>query len=460
MMPNQIAAIACLLAALAALLLAGSRLRRIASGSRSARTLADALERRTAQNVASATNEAERAGQLPEGVFTRGAAAGAVAGAGGAAVGGAAAEAAGASSAAAFANAGATARSGATGAGAQAAGVANPAGAANPAGVASPAGATHSAGSAHPAGATSPAGHTAKGTAQTHSRGTGPSFASAQAQTRPQASRAQRSRIRFTLDRAARAGIGWLDTRTGRLIVADEDRRLLDQCGYVAARARGLFLVARLACACALFVIAVVCADGRVDGSRYVALLLAAPIAGFMLPKIVVKRRAAARRDAVVDELPLLVDLLRLLQGVGLSLDQSLQVTIGDFQRMLPVLSSELDIAQRQFVAGRTREQSLQRLASIFDNDDLRAIVRLLIQVDRHGGAVQEPLKQFSERLREGRRALLREKIGRLTVKMTGVMVVTLLPALLIVTAGPGVLAVMHSLSQTQFQQHSNAKHR
>jgi tight adherence protein C len=262
------------------------------------------------------------------------------------------------------------------------------------------------------------------------------------------------------LERAARAGIGWLDTRPGRLIVADEDRRVLDQCGYVDARARGLFLVSRLACACALFVIAAVCADGHVAGSRYAALLLAAPVAGFMVPKIAVKRRAAARRDAVVDELPLLIDLLRLLQGVGLSLDQSLQVTIGDFQRLLPVLSKEIDIAQRQFVAGRTREQSLQRLASIFDNDDLRAIVRLLIQVDRHGGAVQEPLKQFSERLREGRRALLREKIGRLTVKMTGVMVVTLLPALMIVTAGPGVLAVMQSLAQTQAHPHSNAKHR
>jgi tight adherence protein C len=44
------------------------------------------------------------------------------------------------------------------------------------------------------------------------------------------------------------------------------------------------------------------------------------------------------------------------------------------------------------------------------------------------------------------RRAMLRERIGRLAVKMTGVMIVTLLPALMIVTAGPGVMAVQHSL--------------
>jgi hypothetical protein len=44
---------------------------------------------------------------------------------------------------------------------------------------------------------------------------------------------------------------------------------------------------------------------------------------GFMLPKLYVQRRAAARRQSVIDELPLFVDMLRLLQGVGLSLDRA-----------------------------------------------------------------------------------------------------------------------------------------
>jgi tight adherence protein C len=70
----------------------------------------------------------------------------------------------------------------------------------------------------------------------------------------------------------------------------------------------------------------------------------------------------------------------------------------------------------------------------------------LLVQVDRHGGAVQEPLQKFSDRLREHRRMELKERIGKITVKMTGVMVTTLLPALVIVTAGPGFLAIVRSL--------------
>ncbi|MDG0022850.1 type II secretion system F family protein [Trinickia sp. Y13] len=249
-------------------------------------------------------------------------------------------------------------------------------------------------------------------------------------------------RVRF-----GHAGVRWLDTPLGKHIVASEDRRLIEQCGFIDADARGFFLLSRLVCALAIPPLASWLWSAYVPAGYHVAFVAAAFVAGFMLPKFALGRRAAMRRNAVADEMPVLVDLLRLLQGVGLSLDQSLQVIVNDFRSMLPVLCGELEHAQRQFAAGRTREQSLQRLGTSFDNEDLRAIVRLMIQVDRHGGAVQEPLKQFGDRLRETRRARLREKIGHLTVKMTGVMIVTLLPALLIVTAGPGLLAIMRSLA-------------
>jgi tight adherence protein C len=108
-----------------------------------------------------------------------------------------------------------------------------------------------------------------------------------------------------------------------------------------------------------------------------------------------------------------------------------------------------LEVAVNQYARGLGREQSLQRLATGFDNEDLGAIARLILQVDKHGGAVQEPLKQFSERVREQRRMQLKERVGKLTVKMTGVMVLTLLPALIIVTAGAGFLAVFRGLARS-----------
>jgi tight adherence protein C len=253
----------------------------------------------------------------------------------------------------------------------------------------------------------------------------------------------------YVLDRMAAIGLHWFDSQVGQQLVAAEDRQLIDQCGFVDTRARGIFLSARVACGIGLPLLTGFLLRGHSVGGpvRYGVVLFFALGIGYMAPKWVLGRIAANRRQAVANELPMLIDLLRLLQGVGLSIDQCVQVIVGEFRRVLPVLGQELEIANRHFVTGRTREQSLQRLASTYDNDDLRAVVRLIVQVDKHGGAVQEPLKQFGERLREGRRTSMRERIGKLTVKMTTVMITTLLPALLIVTAGPGFLAVMRSLS-------------
>ena len=149
----------------------------------------------------------------------------------------------------------------------------------------------------------------------------------------------------------------------------------------------------------------------------------------------------------MAEELPLLVDLLRLLQGVGLSIDQSLQILATEFGSVLRVLSGELALANQLYANGRSREQSFQRMAHLSGDEDMNAVVNLLVQVDRHGGAVQGPLNEFGIRLREKRQASFKEKIGAITVKMTGVMVLTLLPALMVITAGPGFMAVIRSLS-------------
>jgi len=238
----------------------------------------------------------------------------------------------------------------------------------------------------------------------------------------------------------------WLQSGIGRALVADEDRRLIDQCGFESVRAQLGFLVIRIVLALALPALGYIAVQTGTIKLNAALVMAFACILGFMSPKWVLGRIAAGRREQVAGELPLFVDLLRLLQGVGLSLDQSLQIMADDFGHVLRILAKELSIANRQYSQGRTREHSLQRLASLHDNENLAGLVALLIQVDRHGGAVQEPLHQFSERLRESRRSELKGRIGKITVKMTGVMVTTLLPALIIVTAGPGFLAVIRSL--------------
>jgi tight adherence protein C len=254
---------------------------------------------------------------------------------------------------------------------------------------------------------------------------------------------------RALVDRASALGKQWSETRLGQHLIAAEDRLLLAQCGYDSVRAKSLFLFSRVALAVVLPLLVWLWFPGG-GGLSTILRLLGAAGAGLLAPKFYVQRKASRRRHDLVDELPLLIDLLRLLQGVGLSMDQSLYVVVSDFREVLPILSREFENANRQHASGRGREASLGRLREVYDNDDLRALVRLIVQVEQHGGAVQEPLQQFSDRLREQRRQTMKERIGKLTVKMTLVMMLTLLPALMLVVAGPAILSLAKSMEAMQ----------
>ena len=237
----------------------------------------------------------------------------------------------------------------------------------------------------------------------------------------------------------------WLDSGLAKALLADEDRRLLDQAGFSLRNGSVAYVSSRMVLAVVLPLLAIVIFQP--SGAKVMIYAFFGLGIGLMLPKWIVQSKASARRKQVVEELPLFVDLLRLLQGVGLSIDQSLQILATEFGSVLRVLSGELALANQLYANGRSREQSFQRMAHLSGDEDMNAVVNLLVQVDRHGGAVQGPLNEFGIRLREKRQASFKEKIGAITVKMTGVMVLTLLPALLVITAGPGFMAVIRSLS-------------
>lgn len=249
---------------------------------------------------------------------------------------------------------------------------------------------------------------------------------------------------------AGKLGARWLQGRFGSSLLGEEDRQLVNRAGFDNAEAaRQYFVLGRVGLSLALMVLfSLLPLTRRLnDFVPFITVFLGFGL-GWMLPKWWLMRRAAQRRAHISAELPLFVDLLRLLQGVGLSMDQTLYTIERDFRDVLPVMGSELTIAVEQYARGRTREQSLERIAHHFGNEDLSVICRLIVQVDQHGGAMQEPLHRFGVRLREQRRLELKEKVGKLTVKMTGVMVLTLLPALLIITAGSGFLALFRGLSR------------
>ncbi|MBE1160821.1 type II secretion system F family protein [Dyella acidiphila] len=256
----------------------------------------------------------------------------------------------------------------------------------------------------------------------------------------------ERTPWRRAIDILETIGRRFENGRLGQLLLASEDRLLLERTNHNTPTDRAIYLGLRvvLAFALPLALLPWLATDGVRTGLN----MLAGFAAGLLLPKFLLGAWASRLRKRVDDELPLLIDLLRLLQGVGVSMDQSLQIIAERFRTVIPVLGREIHDANVAYIHGRPRAQSLRRLSESFDNHDLQSLVQIIVQVHEHGGAVQEPLRQFAERLREQRKMSMKERTGKLSVKMTLVMMLTLLPALMLVLGGPAVISLISTMAK------------
>lgn len=166
----------------------------------------------------------------------------------------------------------------------------------------------------------------------------------------------------------------------------------------------------------------------------------------YLAPKYILAFYSRRRCKRLADEIPVFVDYLRMLHGVGLNFEQSMMLFAEDSRIGLPILSKEFNVVSQAIRAGRARADALQQMAKQSDIPELRELISLINQTDRYGAGVQEHLKQFSQRLTEKKRFEMQEYVGKMATKMVVVMVLFLLPALLIVTAGPGFIAVYKAL--------------
>ena len=179
------------------------------------------------------------------------------------------------------------------------------------------------------------------------------------------------------------------------------------------------------------------------------ALSVALAIA-LLLPKQLLKSVAQRRCRAIRHEVPMFIHLLMLLFEAGLSTHQALQSLIREARGVLPVLNDEMQLVLRQIEAGGDTAQVLKQLGAALDVGELETVLSILRQADRYGGELREPLAEALTVMEERRVFEMREAVNRLSGRMTVVMVLCFLPALLIFVAGPPFVSIFRVLGATQ----------
>jgi len=173
---------------------------------------------------------------------------------------------------------------------------------------------------------------------------------------------------------------------------------------------------------------------------------IGAGLLGFYGPSFFLDYLIKARQERIRFGLPDALDLMVISVEAGLALDQSLQYVARELAPAHPDLSEEFQLVNLEIRAGKRRIEALRNLGTRTDESEVRKLVAILIQTDRFGTSIAESLRTHSDFMRTRRRQEAEERAGKVGVKLVFPIFFFILPAILAVSAGPGILQVFKYL--------------
>jgi tight adherence protein C len=200
--------------------------------------------------------------------------------------------------------------------------------------------------------------------------------------------------------------------------------------------------------ACVVLVILALIFKNSITGNPilHVVIPVAAGFLGYFGPSFYLDHLVAARQERIRFALPDALDLMVVSVEAGLALDQTIQYVGRELMITHPDLSEELQLVNLEIRAGKRRLEALRHLAERTGESELRKLVAVLIQTDRFGTSVAESLRTHSDFMRVRRRQEAEERAGKVGVKLVFPIFFLILPAMMVVAAGPGLLQVFKYL--------------
>ena len=171
-------------------------------------------------------------------------------------------------------------------------------------------------------------------------------------------------------------------------------------------------------------------------------LLLGTFILGMILPEYLVKWRVTTRRTAIEHALPDALDLLVICTNAGYSLAGSIQRSAIELELICPALADELGTAYGEMQLSGDNGQALRNMVDRVGTPALRSLVTTLLQSQQYGTPITQALRQLARSERTARMLRLEEQAAKLSTKITFPMVVFILPAVIMIAAGPAIINI------------------
>lgn len=230
----------------------------------------------------------------------------------------------------------------------------------------------------------------------------------------------------------------------GEEFIRDTDRELA-QAGIRTKQATALYIMGNILFMVAIFAGMLYLNRDNPISAKFGA-LVAAGLLGYLIPKQVLHRLVARYRKRLQDALPDTVDLLGIVLGTGLAIDQAMMRVSDEMQFIYPELASEFATVVMQVKAGQERGKAFNSLVRRTGIEDIKSLAAMIIQSERFGTSLSQALKVYADALRTRRRLRAETAVGKAGIKMLFPIVLFILPALFVIALVPAMLSVLRDL--------------
>lgn len=159
----------------------------------------------------------------------------------------------------------------------------------------------------------------------------------------------------------------------------------------------------------------------------------------FLIPGATLAQAVLRRQEAIRRALPDTMDLLTISVEAGLGFDAAL---LNVSRKVRGPLSQEIGRMLHEMQLGVTRVDAFRHLSERTTVDEVKGFVLAMIQADVFGVSIAKVLRAQARELRTRRRQRAEERAMKTPVKLLFPMIFCILPALLVVIAGPGVIRI------------------
>jgi len=160
----------------------------------------------------------------------------------------------------------------------------------------------------------------------------------------------------------------------------------------------------------------------------------------WLIPEKYVDWRAAARLQAIEQELSNVIDHLLLCVHSGLSLDESIRRIVAE--NTSTPLHEELAVISVQLTLSAERDAIYKKACERIRSKVFTSLMSSLLQAEQYGVSMSRALRSFSDELREERTLSAEAHAGKLPTQMTLVMMAFILPAFLVMVTYPLVVGL------------------